>query len=110
MPLISGSVSVAANTRSANLIVGNQFEFLPQRAVVSVYMSGSAAGLEGTVLLGGTTLAHGATVAPTNRTPLREEDGFVQSGGRAGSRLFLEALNTTAGALTINWLVDIAFV
>lgn len=105
--LISGNVSVAANTRSANLIAGEPFEFLSRSSVVSVYLSGSAAGFTGDFYLGGATLAYGAVVAPTNRTPLREEDGFVQGGGIAGARLFLAVLNTTAGALTINWLIDV---
>ena len=110
MPLLSGNLSVAANARSGNLIAGEPFEFLARRAIVSVYLSGSAAGLTADVYLGGTTLAYGVVVAPTNRVPLREEDGVVQSGGVGGSRIFLSVLNTTGGALTINWLIDIQYV
>lgn len=107
MPSISGNLSVAANARSANLIAGDLYEFLPAASTVAIYLTGSAAGLQADVSLGGQTLAQAFVVAPTNRFPLREEDGVVVAGGVPGERLFISALNTTGGALTINWLVDI---
>ncbi len=110
MPSIAGNLSVAANAQSPNLLAGESFEFLPRPALVSVYMTGSAAGLEADLLIGGTAQVLGAVIAPTNRSPLRLEDGMAQGGGGGGDRLFLTALNTTAGALTANWIVDIAFV
>ncbi len=110
MPSIAGTVSVAANTQSANLLAGESFEFLPRPALVSVYMSGAAAGFTTDFLVGGAAAVLGAVVPGTNRSPLRLEDGIVQAGGGGGDRLFLQALNTTAGAVVINWIVDITFV
>lgn len=110
MPTIAGNSSIAANTRSGNLLAGQSFEFLPRPAIVSVYMTGSAAGLEADLLVGGRSVAQAAVVAPTNRSPLRLEDGMVQAAGAAGDRLFLQTLNTTGGALTENHIVDINFV
>ena len=110
MPSIAGNVSVAANTQSANLLAGESFEFLPRPALVNVYMSGAAAGFDADFLVGGSAAVLGAAVPGTNRSPLRLEDGIVQAGGGGGDRLFLQALNTTAGALVINWIVDITFV
>ncbi len=110
MPSIAGNSSIAANTRSANLLAGQSFEFLPRPAVVSVYLTGSAAGLEVDLLIGGRSVAQAATVPGTNRSPLRLEDGIVQAAGVAGDRLFLQALNTTGGALTENHIVDINLV
>jgi len=110
MPSIAGNVSVAANAQSANLLAGESFEFLPRPAIVRVYMTGAAAGFETDFLVGGAAAVLGAVVPGTNRSPLRLEDGVVEAGGGGGDRLFLTVLNTTGGALVVNWIVDIQFV
>lgn len=110
MPSIAGNVSVAANARSANLLAGESFEFLTRPAVVAFYMSGAAVGLEADVLVGGSASVIGGVIPGTNRSPLREEDGIVQTGGAGGDRLFVTALNTTGAAIVVNWIVDITFV
>lgn len=110
MPSIAGNLSIAANAQSANLLAGESFEFLPRPALVSVYLTGSAAGLETDVLVGGAAAVLGADVPGTNRSPLRLEDGIVQAGGGGGDRLFVTVLNTTVGALTARWIIDITFV
>ena len=71
MPSIAGNVSVLANAQSANLLAGESFEFLPRPALVSVYMTGSAVGLETDMLVGGQAAVLGAVVPGTNRSPLR---------------------------------------
>ncbi len=108
MPSIAGNVSVAANTQSANLLAGEPFEFLSRPSLISVYMTGASAGLEADFLIGGAAQVLGNVIPPTNRSPLRLEDGIAQAGGAAGDRLFLTALNTTAGAIVANWIIDIA--
>ena len=105
--VISGNVSVAANALSANVLAGNLYEFLPTRSVISFYSTGSAAGLLATLLVGGINYCDAQVIPPTNRFPIRPDDGMCQTGSRAGERLFLTFLNTTAGALTANWLLDI---
>ena len=107
MPVISGNSSVAANTQSANLLAGDNFEFIGNPSEVRLYLSGSAAGFQADFLVGGIAHAQNAVVPATNRFPLREEDGIAGVGALPGERLFLSVLNTTGGALTINWLVDI---
>jgi len=109
MPTIALSSSIAANVRSANLLAGQSFEFLNRPARVSFYQTGSAAGLEADILMGGRSIAQAAVVPPTNRSPLRLEDGIVQTTGLSGDRLFITALNTTGGALVQNLIVDIEF-
>lgn len=110
MPTISKSLSVAANSRSANIFAGESFEFITRPAIISLYANGSATGLQIDVLIGGRSVAVGADIALTDRVPLREEDGVVQFAAAAGERLFATLLNTTAGALTGRWIVDINFV
>ena len=107
MPSISGNVAVAANTRSGNLIAGDLYEFMPSTGTVALYMTGSAAGLEVDISIGGRTIAQAFVVPGTNRFPLREEDGVTVVRAAAGQRIFLDSLNTTAGPLTANWLIDI---
>ncbi len=110
MPTISNSVSVAANVRSANIFAGESFEFIPRPAVVSLYANGSAVGLAIDVLVGGRSVAVNADIPLTDRVPLREEDGIVQFAAAAGERLYATLLNTTGGALTGRWIVDINYV
>lgn len=107
MPGISGSAVVAANTRSGNLLAGEQFEFVPAPAIVTISLSGSAAGLEADATIGGTSVLNAADFPATNRFPIRPDDTMTRIGALAGERIFLSANNTTAGALTANFLVDI---
>jgi len=105
--VISNNVSVAANALSANVLAGDLYEFLPTRGVISFYATGSAAGLLATLLIGGINYCDNSVIPPTNRFPIRPDDGMTQAGGQRGERLFLTFLNSTAGALTANWLLDI---
>lgn len=107
MPAISRSDSIAANSRSANLLDGEQFEFLAEAAIVSLHLAASAAGLTVDFFMGGE--AQGVSLVPpaTNRFPIRPDDSILQVGGLPGERLALFATNTTAGALTLNTLIDI---
>lgn len=110
MPAISGSISVAANARSANIFAGESFEFMTRPAVLSLFATGAAAGIEADVLIGGRSVAQGAALPDTNRFPLRQEDGVVQFAAIPGDRVFVQLLNTTAGALVTQFLLDIQFV
>lgn len=105
--LISSSVQVAANAVSGNVLAGELFEFLPVTAAVSVFATGSAAGLRATFTLGGVTQVSDGLIPATNRYPVRPDDGLVSVGGVAGERLFLEFRNTTGGALVAQWVIDI---
>lgn len=108
MPMISVSGSVAANTRSTNIFAGQAFEFLRAASIVSFYLSGSAAGLEADIQIGGESITQAAVIPSTNRFPVRPDDLVAAHGGLPGERLFGTLLNTTAGALTYQAVVDIA--
>lgn len=105
MPVISSSISVAANSVSANVLAGELYEFLPFAAIVSLYVTGSAAGLRASLSIGGAQVLEEAEVNSQNRTPIVPDDLLTQEGGRPGERLFLRFRNTTAGALTARWIV-----
>lgn len=107
MPTMQNSISVAANAKSANVLAGLQFEFLAQNANVTLSCSGSAAGLNCTLLAGGVTLIDDQPISAQNRFPIIPDDILTQEGVPAGARLLLTFRNTTAGALTAFWRVDI---
>ena len=107
MPTISDSVTTVAGVTTANVLSGNPFEFLTRpRNVVSLYVSSAAATTTAIFQIGGRTIFQGGLVPGTNRFPLRQEDGVVQSRGVAGERMFL-TFNDPA-AVAVRFLIDIA--
>lgn len=105
--IISDTISVSANSRTANLLAGQQFEFLPARASVQLRAASSATGIRCDFNIGGEQLAVDTLVPPTNRFPIAPDDTLLTSSGRKGERLFLTLRNSTAGALTVQWAVEI---
>lgn len=107
MPTMQNSVLVVANTVSANVLAGQQFEFLPQNANVVLSCTGSAIGLNVTLLAGGVTLINDQAIGLQNRFPLIPDDIISQELIPAGARLLLTFRNTTGGNLTAFWRVDV---
>lgn len=105
MPTMQDSVSVAANSVSANVLSGQKYEFLPPGANVTLSVTGSATGLRATFDCG-TLMIDDQAIGLQNRFPLIPDD-VIMSGPVAGGRAILRARNTTAGALTFFWRVDI---
>ena len=107
MPVIQGSVSVAANATNDNVLSGSQFEYLPYNARISFGMCGSATGLQADVYSGQDIVAESFNVNTQNRFPVVPDDFVLQDIAAAGDRLKLRARNTTAGALTLFYSVNI---
>lgn len=110
MPTISGSISVAANATSANVLAGSTFEFISQPSIVKVALTqaGAAASDITTVFqIGGESLVQGGNVSNRSAFPTFRDDLFVEAGGQPGERLFLTFANTTVGALVVQFLLDI---
>jgi len=114
MPVISSTVSVAANARSANVLAGSVFEFMPQAGVVAFLATiptASAVGdMDASINVGGIQIADAAAVPDTGRYPVTPDDRLVASGANPGERLFMTFLNLTASAIVVTFLVEIAFV
>jgi len=109
MPTMQGSVSVAANAVSANVLAGELYEFLPANANVVLSCTGAATGLNCTFLAGGVTLVNDQAIGLQNRFPLIPDDILTQEAMPAGSRLLLTFRNTTGGALVVFHRVDVSF-
>lgn len=107
MPIISSSVSVGANAVSANVLAGEMFEFLPRTTIVAIYATTSATGLRATYSLGGEVQADDVGISEQNRVPVIPDDLLIKVGGRQGERQVLKFRNTTGGALTARYLLQI---
>ena len=105
MPMMQDSVSVLANTVSANVLAGQLYEFVPGGANVTVSVTGSATGLR-TTFICGVPIINDQAIGLQNRFPLIPDD-IITSGQMPGGRMVLTARNTTAGALTFFWRIDV---
>ena len=105
MPTMQDSVSVAANAVSANVLAGQLYEFVGPGTNVPVSCTGSATGLR-TTFICGVPLINDQAINLQNRFPLIPDD-IIHSGGVPGGRMVLTSRNTTAGALTFFWRVDL---
>ena len=105
MPTMQDSLSVAANSVSVNVLSGQLYEFVPPGAIVTLSVAGSATGLRATYICG-LPLVNDQAMNLQNRFPLIPDD--VLHGGQVpGGRQVLTFRNTTAGALTAFWRIDI---
>jgi len=105
MPTMQDSVSVAANSVSANVLAGQLYEFVAPGTNVTISCTGSATGLR-TTFICGVPLINDQAINLQNRFPLIPDD-IIQNGQVPGGRMVLTARNTTAGALTFFWRVDL---
>jgi hypothetical protein len=105
MPTMQDSVSVAANSVSANQLSGQLYEFVPQGANVTVSCTGSATGLRVSFICG-VPLIEDQAIGLQNRFPLIPDD-VIHSGPVPGGRMVLKFRNSTGGALTAFWRVDV---
>lgn len=109
MPTMQDSLLVPANTVSANVLAGQQFEFMPQNANMTLSVAGSASGLRVSLLAGGVTLINDQAINTANRFPIIPDDVISQELIPAGARLLLTFRNSTGLPLTSFWRVDIGF-
>lgn len=108
MARMSGSsLSVAANGVSANVLAGLVDEIVTRWAALRLLAAGSATGLQVTLLAGKRSVVNDQAISRANRTPVLPDDMIATAVARPGERLILTFRNTTAGALTVDWIVDV---
>ena len=105
MPTMQDSVSVSANSVSSNQLAGQLYEFVPAGAMVTLSATGSATGLRAT-FINGVPLINDQAIGLQNRFPLVPDD-VLHGGPVPGGRMVLTFRNTTGGALTAFWRVDL---
>ena len=106
MPMMQDSISVLANSVSANVLAGKLYEFVPGGANVTLSATGSATGLRISFIAALAQLLNDEAMSTANRFPLIPDD-IVLNQRVPGGRLLLTFRNTTAGALTAFWRVDV---
>lgn len=105
MPTMQDSVSVAANAVSTNQLSGQLYEFVEPGTVVTLSVTGSATGLRATFICG-VPLVNDQAINLQNRFPIIPDD-VIMNGEMPGGRMVLTFRNTTGGALTAFWRVDL---
>jgi len=99
--------SVAANTTIANVIAGKLAEFLEEHSRVALYATGSAVGLNYSLLIGGEAVVDDQEVSSANRFPVVPDDFVAEGGGLVGNRIIVRVRNTTAAAITAFTRVEV---
>jgi hypothetical protein len=107
MPIMTYSASVAANTTVANVLAGQSKEFITEPSVVTLAATGSAAGLNVTMIIGDEIVVDDQAIGAQNHFPVIPDDVLAQGGGFPGDRIVVKVRNTTAGALTPWIRVDV---
>jgi hypothetical protein len=104
MPKVMDEVAtvVAANGRSANVLAGRTYERAPFNGYVTFYSTGSAAGLEENIVVGGQAITGGPSPVNTqNRSPVMPDDlRIAEVPVYQGQLIQIQVNNTTAGSLT----------
>jgi|SRR5262245_16375849 len=100
MPMIQGSVSVAAASVNDNIIQGSQWEYLPFPARLEFGLNGDANGadLRVDVFSGTDVILEGAPMSAQNRIPVYPDDFQLTDYAMAGERIKIRVRNTNAGA------------
>jgi hypothetical protein len=106
MPTMQDSVSVPANAVISNVLAGQLYEFVPNGTQVVLALTGSATGLRST-LIANIPVMNDQAINLQNRFPIIPDD-IIYSGRVRACRLVLTARNTTAGALTFFWRIDVS--
>src|SRR5262245_52339443 len=107
MVRMSDVSSIGANGTNPNVISGKVHEFVTRPSIVRVAGSGSATGLNVTVLLGGRSICQDQVMSAANRFPVLPDDIITEGGARPGDRIAVSVRNTTSGARTSNIAVDV---
>jgi hypothetical protein len=109
LKIASGTTtSTAANTKSANLVSGT-YEFAPNDGELTVYARASATGINLTLTVNGTQLINDLPVEFFGATgALTKADHEVASFAiPQGARVEFYLRNTTGGALTTDYSVEL---
>ena len=102
------SISIAANSTNNNVIAQQRYERPPFNAIGSLYATGSAAGLTAELNVAGNSITPPVTVNAQNRIPVVPDDLLLEGFEvPADSLLQLTVVNTTGGALTFFWKIEL---
>ena len=113
MQTVTDQISVAANSTDQNVLQtnGNRIRTVAQSiavARVTLYSTASATGLQESFFAGSQNPVENSRVSLQNRIPIVPDDVVATDiYVRGGEQLQLQVANTTAGALTYFYRIDI---
>jgi len=107
MAVMTDSQSIAANATVDNVLAGKLAEFLPEDSVLRLYATGSATGVQASLLVGGEALVDDQLISDANRFPIIEDDLVAEGAGFEGDRLILRLRNTTGAAIVARTRLNI---
>jgi hypothetical protein len=107
VPLLTNRQSVAANATISNVFAGQLHEFLQTRALLRIYGTASAVGLNTSVIIGDEVIIDDQELSAQNRMPIIPDDFVAEGAGFKGDRVVVRLRNTTAGAITAFTRVDV---
>lgn len=100
--------AIAANTTVDNIIRDQQYQTAPFSGFLTLYDTGSAAGLRRTLNVAGSSLIDRGFVNSNNRVPIVPDD-VILDGVEVyeGQQIFLPVQNGTAAALTYRARIEL---
>jgi hypothetical protein len=107
MPIMTDRESVAANATVQNVLSGKLYEFAVRPSAIRLYATGSAIGLNVSLLIGNRAIVDDQEVNAQNRMPIVPDDFVAEAGARPGERLVVRLRNTTGGAITAFTRLDV---
>ena len=108
--LVNGTaLSVAANATSTEQVQQSTYQFIPFAGMVTLAARGSATGLNIQLAAAGQTLCNDQAIPYTGTAGAISvlDHEVVQFPVEAGSRCELRFRNTTAGALTVDYILTL---
>jgi len=106
--VMQGSTSVGANTYDGNVLSAERYQQPPFNALGTLYVNGSATGLLAELNVGGISITPPVKVNAQNRSPVVPDDVLVSDWEcLEGKNIQLTVTNTTGGALTAFWRVEL---
>lgn len=108
MPVIQQEKSIAANSTDPNIISGSAFEIARGRQLVSMGVTGAAAGLLLTITSGSDLILAESAVYIKTQFPIIPDEMFYNDVQESADRLVLQIRNSTGGALVVRAVVLIS--
>jgi hypothetical protein len=104
----SSALSVAANSKSADIVIGSTYQYIPADGTLYLYARPSATGLNAQITVSGVNVVPDQVISITGTAgALSKADHEICSiDVTAGSRVETYFRNTTGGAITVDCIVE----
>ncbi len=105
MPTVSGTVTLVANTKSANQLADKVFRVIPRGAALRLMAVGSTSTVKTTLFVGGTLMVDDSLINLRATAPIEPDDIMMNYTRSPGGEIILTFLSPTADV--VRWKVDV---